>query len=171
MIFLSTLPARGATETCAERGLPLCEFLSTLPARGATLIASKKAIRSDISIHAPREGSDQSRPLTPWRQGNFYPRSPRGERHDRRQQQAQQLPQFLSTLPARGATLLRVFLSLTRSIFLSTLPARGATKFRLLNVIPRRISIHAPREGSDTSGPFCGAGSAISIHAPREGSD
>ena len=35
----------------------------------------------------------------------------------------------------------------------------------------RKISIHAPREGSDLNagGTICGAG--ISIHAPREGSD
>ena len=35
-IFLSTLPARGATDGLDRAG-PKNEFLSTLPARGATL--------------------------------------------------------------------------------------------------------------------------------------
>ena len=33
------------------------------------------------------------------------------------------------------------------------------------------ISIHAPREGSDHAGPSAGLRRHISIHAPREGSD
>ena len=33
--------------------------------------------------------------------------------------------------------------------FLSTLPVRGATCGALPRVLPRFISIHAPREGSD----------------------
>ena len=102
--------------------------------------------------------------------GNFYPRSPRGER---------QAPGFL---------LVFYFL------FLSTLPARGATKRPLksprgnMNFYPRsprgerlwstyrplligHISIHAPREGSDLMGQNDKTFWAISIHAPREGSD
>ena len=34
-----------------------------------------------ISIHAPREGSDTARPTPSSATSNFYPRSPRGERH------------------------------------------------------------------------------------------
>ena len=56
-----------------------------------------------ISIHAPREGSD----LIDQEQGNV-------------------LNEFLSTLPARGATC--IFKNLVNIVsFLSTLPARGAT--------------------------------------------
>ena len=79
--------------------------------------------------------------------------------------------------------------------FLSTLPARGATGWNELKEELRRISIHAPREGSDpttlnTNGAISrflstlpargatkavqlqgGRTSQISIHAPREGSD
>ena len=80
---------------------------------------------------------------------NFYPRSPRGERH----------PSVL-LLPPLGLT------------FLSTLPAWGAT-----NTFPDMrsetyISIHAPRVGSDQSD-ICNQGQrdSISIHAPRVGSD
>ena len=80
LIFLSTLPARGATsdDHCAS---PPAAFLSTLPARGATGAYWYSYATDVISIHAPREGSDSRGPsLT----------SP--------------LEVFLSTLPARGAT-------------------------------------------------------------------
>ena len=101
---------------------------------------------------------------------------------------------FLSTLPARGATVTSC-LPMLSQLFLSTLPARGATrKYSSGQTMQRKISIHAPREGSDflpartpirlviflSTLPARGAtlqglsGQAayyISIHAPREGSD
>ena len=56
--------------------------------------------------------------------------------------------------------------------FLSTLPARGATDFREQHQQHRQISIHAPREGSDATNDVVSKEIAnISIHAPREGSD
>ena len=55
----------------------------------------------------------------------FYPRSPRGERPD-------------------AATML-----IDAAQFLSTLPARGATKSMKMSADDLKISIHAPREGSD----------------------
>ncbi len=145
--FLSTLPARGAT----QKRLFVCQrqvFLSTLPARGATSSAKLPLSGSrKISIHAPREGSDQSRcrrrrllqisihapregsdPAPPLPEGlfpNFYPRSPRGERLALTVGQPKS-SEFLSTLPARGATVLEI--TLNREFY---------------------ISIHAPREGSD----------------------
>ena len=59
-LFLSTLPARGATGgvyyVAEAKG-----FLSTLPARGATWHTTEGCkIIIDISIHAPREGSDRA---------------------------------------------------------------------------------------------------------------
>ena len=56
--FLSTLPARGATPY-TDSSLKEAVFLSTLPARGATERPRKSSIIQKISIHAPREGSDQ----------------------------------------------------------------------------------------------------------------
>ena len=55
--------------------------------------------------------------------------------------------------------------------FLSTLPARGATGRvePVDQLVP--ISIHAPREGSDQGAVAHLAGGSISIHAPREGGD
>ena len=101
--FQSTLPARGATTTScttyrrtlhfnprSPHGERLMTshpssvasgFQSTLPARGATISGTPYKQTSDISIHAPRTGSDDS--------GTIYP-------HCR-------VP-FQSTLPARGAT-------------------------------------------------------------------
>ena len=61
---------------------------------------------------------------------------------------------------------------MTHMVFLSTLPARGATCTATgrSKTLPR-ISIHAPREGSDISTGAAAANDIISIHAPREGSD
>ena len=80
------------------------EFLSTLPARGATQVAFVDRRDVGISIHAPREGSDD------W--------AKRYDLYD---------DAFLSTLPARGATVAGVRLGTTIFVFLSTLPVRGAT--------------------------------------------
>ena len=103
-------------------------FLSTLPARGATSHQMHPVfVVGIISIHAPREGSDLTWSVTACRAANFYPRSPRGERHASgafflgsfdfypRSPRGERLPpkafvgwllEFLSTLPARGATCL-----------------------------------------------------------------
>ena len=80
-IFLSTLPARGATSSWRLNQGEAAKFLSTLPARGATRGLFVGVQLLPISIHAPREGSDLGRPPPPGWQYNFYPRSPRGERH------------------------------------------------------------------------------------------
>ena len=79
--------------------------------------------------------------------GHFNPRSPRGER-----------PR--EALP-----------SITSSQFQSTLPARGATATRRRHRRHCHISIHAPREGSDSYSRELVFLKQISIHAPREGSD
>ena len=55
---------------------------------------------------------------------------------------------FQSTLPVRGATAIALYVVMVR-VFQSTLPVRGATVNRFVIVNPHRISIHAPRAGSD----------------------
>ena len=78
-------------------------FLSTLPARGATRAGPLSLLITKISIHAPREGSDRFvMPTVPSR-FHFYPRSPRGERPFVPNSGIGP-ERFLSTLPARGAT-------------------------------------------------------------------
>ncbi len=79
------------------------------------------------------------------RMDDFYPRSPRGERHFRCSFGSYP-SQFLSTLPSRGATV-------TASIILDWL-----------------ISIHAPLAGSDLEY-ILDTSIRISIHAPLAGSD
>jgi len=148
-----------------------------------------------ISIHAPRVGSDTSYAVNNCSYYDFNPRSPCGERQ----------PCFLcflpnrafqSTLPVWGATLLAYIISHYQAAFQSTLPVWGATVGIYFYRSGRcRISIHAPRVGSDRSTyrdnrflpeefqstlPVWGATRklrgvvmtvGISIHAPRVGSD
>ena len=61
--------------------------------------------------------------------------------------------------------------SSSRPSFLSTLPVRGATQQPAEWDQQHPISIHAPREGSDSYAAYVELGTGISIHAPREGSD
>ena len=83
--------------------------------------------KENISIHAPRTGSDsvfrsiRSLDVT-----------------------------FQSTLPARGATAPNEIIT-QKEVFQSTLPARGATVVRRECAVLRGISIHAPRTGSDSA--------------------
>ena len=99
------------------------------PPRGGRPLRSTLALISPaISIHAPREGGDAI-PL----------------RRQRRE------IEFQSTPPARGATS-RLRLTVSTALkFQSTPPARGATTGRRGEGKCRKISIHAPREGGDTT--------------------
>ena len=83
-----------------------------------------------ISIHAPRVGSDSNQ-------------CGKGGNHSR----------FLSTLPAWGATACPYNTLDGCKVFLSTLPAWGATSHEKALCPLSRISIHAPRVGSDPSFP------------------
>ena len=180
--FLSTLPARGATQWTPGRQTPTPAFLSTLPARGATRGGwLGRRIQQDFYPRSPRgerPGPGSCRPCTL----HFYPRSPRGER------QALGVPirpvtaQFLSTLPARGATQGAVAHLAVGSIsihapregsddrkeqlaeavkeFLSTLPARGATTGRAFNVLLRQFLSTLPARGATET-----------LHVYRSGQD
>ncbi len=122
-------------------------FQSTLPAWGATLPARAIFSAASISIHAPRMGSDITSTSHIFRSLDFNPRSPHGER------------------PNEIVICGRVI------IFQSTLPAWGATSTTKLTSYHRRISIHAPRMGSDLVTQAGVTSNNISIHAPRMGSD
>ena len=96
------------------------------PREGSDLRNKMCSYSATISIHAPREGSD------------FWPYQDTAEDEE----------------------------------FLSTLPARGATRDRKEGNTMNCISIHAPREGSDLLRHQRRPKAVlISIHAPREGSD
>ena len=169
--FLSTLPARGATHCHSGPTQESGTFLSTLPARGATQPGTTAWGHS--SDFYPRSPRGERHPF--WRSSflrlHFYPRSPRGERRRR----------------AAGPCL--------DTIISIHAPREGSDLFGPGESHPRRrISIHAPREGSDLRPCYIGMGrrdfyprsprgerlvvviqqlgvTAISIHAPREGSD
>ena len=101
-----------------------------------------------ILIHAPREGSDGPR-----RSSSRPPR------------------RFLSTLPARGATIDRQIRRLEH-IFLSTLPARGATACLSGKSKDRDYFYpRSPRGERQVGLSRAEVANIISIHAPREGSD
>ena len=80
----------------------------------------------EISIHAPREGSDLTLEEIMLRTERISIHAPREGSDDNQLLAFCNRPPFLSTLPARGAT---------------------RTRWRMQYCFP--ISIHAPREGSD----------------------
>ena len=194
--FQSTLPVGGATPKTQSASAPIpisihaprggsdlfvtlicvddSGFQSTLPVGGAT--AYLNTLNFDgvpISIHAPRGGSDdcrcRQRPVC----SHFNPRSPWGERLTY-QQNLFCDKIFQSTLPVGGATMMAVYsrgysahfnprspwgerlwsmiLPLPVSLFQSTLPVGGATCCIKADCWLHRISIHAPRGGSDQPG-------------------
>ena len=102
----------------------------------------------EISIHAPRMGSDE--------------RCPCRTRHP---------ATFQSTLPGWGATGRGAVTVEPWIGFQSTLPGWGATRHRKTQAALAKISIHAPRMGSDAHHRVAIVGQeVISIHAPRMGS-
>ena len=122
-------------------------FLSTLPARGATDPSLHRNSLALISIHAPREGSDPVCHIRREDQKYFYPRSPRGERRNSTSKR-NPASTFLSTLPARGATTSEQDSRRSHSISIHA-PREGSDLYWRLFRGYRMISIHAPREGSD----------------------
>ena len=79
---------------------------------------------------------------------NFNPRSPHGERPALERIGAGRSTYFNPRSP-HGERLLEQARESKTTTFQSTLPARGATKRLSINSSRRRISIHAPRTGSD----------------------
>ena len=123
--FQSTLPVWGATARYTIGSAPDERFQSTLPVWGATIVIATDAENMEISIHAPRVGSDLHIHATHStivisihaprvgsdRQGkrkprpscDFNPRSPCGERPDTGEPFLMAV-KFQSTLPVWGAT-------------------------------------------------------------------
>ena len=153
---------------------------------------ASRGFPAPISIHAPRTGSDFPRRRGKGSRADFNPRSPHGERpalacfncfhfdfnprspHGERQATGfvkGYTEQFQSTLPARGATCAAACGSSRRKISIHA-PRTGSDALPVRRIQHhRRISIHAPRTGSDGTPSQGGTPSAISIHAPRTGSD
>ena len=102
-----------------------------------------------ISIHAPREGGDET-------DGHYSRRYRRISIH----------------APREGGDAWNLLWAVEMREFQSTPPARGATTKASGGRPVRQISIHAPREGGDHPHNRCNIlDGVISIHAPREGGD
>ncbi len=167
--FQSTLPARGATRCnlrtmCVRRYFnprsPHGERLALCCSRHMQLYFNPRSphgerqqpqraeiMLGDISIHAPRTGSDVHVVDFPLDIG------------------------ISIHAPRTGSDLALLPHPTFRLRFQSTLPARGATMQLSFFPTRQKISIHAPRTGSDhksINNRFC---PYISIHAPRTGSD
>ena len=122
-------------------------FQSTLPVWGATAQLIGGIYGDQISIHAPRVGSD---PVTAGAISSgpyFNPRSPCGERQ-RRSSQAAHRCHFNPRSPC-GERQTGTILTELGYVFQSTLPVWGATSTLPPQNIEIDISIHAPRVGSD----------------------
>ena len=103
------------------------QFQSTLPVGGATAYRATSGLTQNISIHAPRGGSDVGITRIP-----------------------SDAAAFQSTLPVGGATAFRpTWIAAAR--FQSTLPVGGATPTQEPRQLFSLISIHAPRGGSDNT--------------------
>ena len=124
--FQSTLPAWGATAALGAVGGFLA-FQSTLPAWGATARATGFSAGYEISIHAPRMGSDRCRLKSLKLTFNFNPRSPHGERRLYHSQNV-------------------------IKVYFNPRSPHGERRIEGKHTIRTKISIHAPRMGSDTFG-------------------
>ena len=123
-----------------------------------------------ISIHAPRVGSDRELPGVPDAADDFNPRSPCGERHDNGQptdggrdisihaprvgsdfigKVARKLSANFNPRSPCGERPTKEYGIIAVVRFQSTLPVWGATPTGSSRPAWRKISIHAPRVGSD----------------------
>ena len=190
--FLSTLPARGATQKPKEEKKEVT-FLSTLPARGATW-PSPGTGRWGCNFYPRSPRGERPKPAeNTQKHVYFYPRSPRGERLFPLALHPAPLLNFYPRSP-RGERRRRYHLRAHPPHFYPRSPRGERPSVQDVQQVFHAISIHAPREGSDSiwarastwsvlflsTLPARGATKAgegdkgqngISIHAPREGSD
>ena len=168
--FQSTLPVRGAT-LYHRTDMWKHPFQSTLPVRGATFVVGAGEFDAEISIHAPRAGSDDFLDPLPRYPSYFNPRSPCGERQpadaavrpwgihfnprspcgERRTGHAGQDVRTDISIhaPRAGSDAVDDAFNKISGTFQSTLPVRGATTESACALCAGYISIHAPRAGSD----------------------
>ncbi len=146
-LFQSTLPVWGAT-SCAPKTKSYSCISIHAPRVGSDLDNTERGGVLTISIHAPRVGSDVEKLGSPKVAIDFNPRSPCGERQ-KSGIHKHHLQHFNPRSPCgerrRDAGRCRRHLR-----FQSTLPVWGATGLIDANVSSLKISIHAPRVGSDT---------------------
>ncbi|QTA93762.1 Uncharacterized protein dnm_098700 [Desulfonema magnum] len=124
-----------------------------------------------VSIHAPRAGSDPTQTAERQATRSFNPRPPCGERQHKNDQKTTRKSfnprppcgerpfssfrlsdDSFNPRPPCGERLGFVFTCRMLARFQSTPPVRGATLICRNPSLPKSVSIHAPRAGSDNSG-------------------
>ena len=110
-------------------------------------VPNQEGHHARISIHAPRTGSDDDDNADICTSHDFNPRSPHGERPE--VEGLLQGAEYFNPRSPHGERLCFAVNRAEKSAFQSTLPARGATEVRQDGDCLPRISIHAPRTGSD----------------------
>ena len=190
--FQSTLPVWGATPVRLPAVSPV-RFQSTLPVWGATPCSRPRpgwrryfnprspcgerpgqeppgAEDRQISIHAPRVGSDAFRPGGDQAPAPISIHAPRVGSDDSNRRTHTTIGISIHA-PRVGSDPCRGTICRVQMQFQSTLPVWGATGGPTGAGPGGHISIHAPRVGSDLGADGLIAAVGISIHAPRVGSD
>ncbi len=126
--FNSRARVRRDSETNAVSTSPMVSIHAPHGGRDAVRRVERGEIRP-VSIHAPRGGRDRKMSPSHSRHGGFNSRAPWGAR--------------------RASS--RDWMSSRRFQF--TRPVGGATSATAVPIPPRKVSIHAPRGGRDTSSP------------------
>ena len=171
-IFQSTLPARGATSRWKCRRLS-ATFQSTLPARGATVEAVNATFngRADFNPRSPH-GERLLHPASVKVVRYFNPRSPHGERLPHFRESEEENAYFNPRSPHGERPCQRACATNARTNFNPRSPHGERQYQRKAMRTANKISIHAPRTGSDKGGQRNRVHRrGISIHAPRTGSD
>ena len=170
----------------------MCQFLSTLSLRRATKPSTFAVTETIISIHALLAESDRLCTILYSCPGNFYPRSPCGERLQwEGMKSLSEVISIHALLAESDPTTKRnnknnvisihallaesdrnaASHSTDRCLFLSTLSLRRATRVPLAESTSESISIHALLAESDRSPWIAGFVVVISIHALLAESD
>ncbi len=143
-------------------------FQSTPPAWGATPGDNFPASVHNVSIHAPRMGSDRVGAAWAFPRGCFNPRPPHGERH--------QMSDLFCPVcsfnprPPHGERPTAKSKRGKAKCF-NPRPPHGERRHGVKFWGGGGVSIHAPRMGSDYKTPAPTWSTPVSIHAPRMGSD
>ena len=170
--FQSTLPGWGATDSCAHVTVfNTANFNPRSPDGERLGDGAAMAYRADISIHAPRMGSDTALPVsfaTFWRFQSTLPGWGATVQH--------RLTGFILKIsihaPRMGSDCLRLHNCSCHMKFQSTLPGWGATVCsRRIGCRCRDFNPRSPDGERLSCAPSMCVTSYISIHAPRMGSD
>ena len=119
-------PSKGSDNPPRDRAMREHTFQSTLPAKGATPDATLNALLASISIHAPSKGSDNLATVHRGWISHFNPRSQQRERPNHCADHGKQDGISIHA-PSKGSDFVNDLIRFIENLFQSTLPAKGAT--------------------------------------------